>query len=207
MPQCALLAELESLAQGESPSRFRWHCEPRCWFVTEDGLQIKPDAPTDFWQRTHYGHRADNGHFLYCEVDGDFVLMARVAFRPVHQYDQAGVMVRLSAECWLKASVEFEPSGPSRLGAVATSFGYSDWSTQNYSGPPHHIWLRLRREVDDYLVEASNDGEHWDLLRMAHLHGGAGASAACGIYACSPVAQGFVCEFPELSLVAGRLLP
>lgn len=45
-------------------------------------LHVEPDAPTDFWQRTHYGFRVDNGHFLHADVTGDFVLGVRVCFRP-----------------------------------------------------------------------------------------------------------------------------
>ncbi len=193
-----------ALLKQNRPSRFRWHCEPRRWSVSGDRLHIETDGQTDFWQRTHYGHRSDNGHFLFRAAEEDFVLSSCVEFHPVHQYDQAGLMVRLSADCWLKASVEFEPSGPSRLGAVVTNFGYSDWSVQGVSAAQRQIWLRIRRETSDYIVEASDGGEHWELMRLAHLHGPAGAQVTCGVYACSPVAQGFVCEFSDLSLVSGR---
>lgn len=187
------------------PPEFRWHCEPRRWSIEGGRLRIEPDAPTDFWQRTHYGFQADNGHFLYRQADGDFVLTVRVVFHPAHQYDQAGLMVRVSADCWLKSSVEFEPSGPSRLGAVVTNHGYSDWSTQDFPPGVGELWLRVRREMDDYLVEASSDAEQWSQLRLAHLHGGRGMPVACGLYACSPKASGFACQFADFSLAAGRL--
>jgi regulation of enolase protein 1 (concanavalin A-like superfamily) len=50
-----------------------------------------------FWQ-TQYGIQLDHGHFLYCEMSGDFVLKSRVVFHPVHQLDQAGIMVRVSSD-------------------------------------------------------------------------------------------------------------
>jgi regulation of enolase protein 1 (concanavalin A-like superfamily) len=199
------IADLDPFAGPGLPPEFHWHCEPRRWSLRDGRLCIEPDAPTDFWQRTHYGFRADNGHFLYREAGGDFVLTARVLFRPAHQYDQAGVMVRVSADCWLKASVEFEPSGPSRLGAVVTNHGYSDWSAQDFAPGAGEVWLRARREADDYIVEASGDGRRWGQLRMAHLHEGGGVPVACGVYACSPRGEGFTCEFAELSIAAGRL--
>jgi len=201
-----LIADLHGFADHGLPPQFRWHCEPQRWCLADGCLRIEPDAPTDFWQRTHYGSRADNGHFLYRETEGDFVLTVRIVFRPAHQYDQAGVMVRVSADCWLKSSVEFEPSGPSRLGAVVTNHGYSDWSMQEFSPQAGEVWLRVRREGDDYIVDASGDGVRWSQLRMAHLHDGRGISVACGVYACSPQASGFVCEFPELCLAAGPIL-
>ena len=186
-------------------AEFSWHCEPTRWSLDDGKLLLHPDASTDFWQRTHYGFRVDNGHFYHREVSGDFVLSARVGFHPVHQYDQAGIMVRVSADCWLKSSVEFEPSQPSRLGAVVTNDGYSDWSTQNFPKEIAALWLRVRREADDYIVESSLDGERWDQLRIAHLHAGRGLAVACGVYACSPKAAGFACDFTEVSVVPGRV--
>ncbi len=185
----------------------RWHHEPARWSVGPDGpfLRVEPEAATDFWRKTHYGFEADNGHFLYAEVSGDFVLTAHARFRPAHQYDQAGVMVRASPVCWLKASVEYEPDGPGRLGAVVTNHGYSDWSTQAFPHGPGEVWLRVRREGDDYFVDASRDGRAWEQIRLAHLHEGHGAAVACGIYACSPKGAGFVAEFGYLNIDASRL--
>ena len=114
-------------------------------------------------------------------------------------------MVRVSPDCWLKSSVEHEPDGPSRLGAVVTNLGYSDWSTQDFPSGPGEVWLRLRREADDYLVDASADGRAWRQIRLAHLHEGHGAAVACGVYACSPKGEGFLAEFLHLAIDLGRV--
>src|SRR3954468_22527829 len=90
-------------------SQLSWTDEPESWELTPDGLVVAPAAKTDFWQRTHYGFQVDQGPRLLTPVSGDFIMETEVAFEPVHQYDQAGLMVRLSAESWLKTSVEFEP--------------------------------------------------------------------------------------------------
>ena len=198
----------DPFAGPELHPKLRWHCEPARWSLhpAEHALRIEPDAGTDFWRKTHYGFEVDNGHFLHTDVAGDFVLTAQARFRPVHQYDQAGVMVRLSPASWLKSSIEYEVEGPSRLGVVVTSHGYSDWSTQAVPSGPGEVWLRVRREGDDYLVESSRDGQGWEQLRLAHLQEGqAGAAVACGVYACSPKGAGFVAEFRHLSIDTGRL--
>jgi regulation of enolase protein 1 (concanavalin A-like superfamily) len=189
------------------PPQLRWHCEPARWSLSPEAglLRVEPDSPTDFWQRTHYGFQADNGHLLGCEVAGDFVLAARVRFWPAHLYDQAGVMVRVSSSCWLKSSVEAELAGPGRLGAVVTNFGYSDWSTQAFPAGPGDLWLRLRREGDDFTVESSADGQAWDQIRLAHLHEGLGQPMFAGVYACSPKATGFAAEFIDLAIDLGRV--
>lgn len=204
-PMTDSVLSCDAFAAQELISHFRWFNEPQSWSFSEGRLRIEPDAPTDFWQRTHYGLQADNGHFLYRDVEGDFVLSTLVQFHPVYQYDQAGIMVRVSAGCWLKTSVEFEPSGPSQLGVVVTNYGYSDWSTQDFPPGASHIWLRVRREANDFIVDTSSDGERWSQLRIAHLHEGRGIPAACGVYACCPKGGGFTCEFVGLSIAPGRL--
>jgi len=179
----------------------RWQSEPAHWRIGTGGggLSIEPDAGTDFWQRTHYGFEVDNGHFLYLNATGDFTLTTQVHFSPRHQYDQAGLMVRLSPSCWLKTSVEFEPDGPSRLGAVVTNGQYSDWSTQPVGDEVTALWFRIRTERSDCIVESSTDGVAWSQLRIAHLSERAAAPfVQCGLYACSPKAAGFKANFAFL---------
>ena len=80
---------------------------PEKFVLQNDCLTIITDPETDFWQQTHYGFRADNGHFLYLKVAGDFSVTTRVRFHPAHLYDQAGLMVRVGPSCWIKTSVEY----------------------------------------------------------------------------------------------------
>src|SRR5512137_1329844 len=94
-------------------ARLSWYCPPAKWRIRNSCLAIEPDAKTDYWQKTHYGFVPDNGHFLFAEVTGDVIMTTHVRFHPVNQYDQAGLMVRLSSHCWLKTSVEYEPHEPS----------------------------------------------------------------------------------------------
>ena len=183
--------------------RLLWHHPPSRWSIGESGLVVFPDAPTDFWQRTHYGFCADNGHFLGLPVKGDFRITTRVRFHPVHPYDQAGLMVRFSSQCWLKTSVEYEPEGPCRLGAVVTQGGYSDWSTQDYPRARNEVELRVRKKGDDFTVEYSEprspgtagDVAAWTQIRLAHLEGTKGMPLLAGLYACSPKGAGFRAEF------------
>jgi regulation of enolase protein 1 (concanavalin A-like superfamily) len=181
----------------------KWHCEPTHWGIVAGLLTIQPDAATDFWSKTHYGFEADNGHFLYALVGGDFRLSAEVHMTPHSQYDQAGLMVRISKSCWLKTSLEYEPGGRNRLGAVVTNGGYSDWSTQDVPSSLNQFRLRVTRTGNDYLVEASLEGDEWTQLRLAHLHEASdpAAEVACGVYACSPKAEGLRAEFGALVML------
>jgi len=194
----------ESFGGSTPHPALRWHCPPARWSLGDGRLRIEPEAGTDFWQRTHYGFQADNGHALLAALGGDFVLSTRVRFRAAHQYDQAGLMVRISATCWLKTSVEHEPGRAGRLGVVVTNAGYSDWSTQPFTGD--EVALRVRREGADYVVDASADGREWEQIRIARLHEDRTAlEVAAGLYACSPKGAGFVAEFLYLEAAPGRL--
>jgi regulation of enolase protein 1 (concanavalin A-like superfamily) len=200
----------ETFDQPVFDSRLQWFHPPQKWSIqpATSRLVIEPEAKTDYWQKTHYGFEADNGHFLFAEVTGDMILTTCVRFRPAHQYDQAGLMVRISPQCWLKTSVEYEPDGPARLGVVVTNFGYSDWSTQNFGG--NEVWLRIRREGSDYTVEYAEviplgNEPHWIQIRLAHLHDDSGGVVQAGLYACSPVGAGYVAEFDCVQIEKGRL--
>lgn len=193
----------ESFDKPLLDQRLRWHGEPGSWSIdpARRCLRIEPTGGTDFWRKTHYGFEADNGHLLFAEVTGDFVLTTRVSFHPVNQYDQAGLMVRLSPSCWLKTSVEYEPEGASRLGAVVTNDGWSDWSTQDFPADRRTVGLRIGRRGGDYLVEAALDEGDWRQIRLAHLQEDReGASVGAGLYACSPKGSGFVAEFDFLHI-------
>ena len=184
--------------------RLAWHAPPPSWQTGQDGLTLATAAGTDFWQGTHYGFRVDNGHALLAEVDGDFVLTTRVRTRPLHPYDQAGLMVRLGPECWLKPSVEFEPGAPSRLGAVVTHHGWSDWSTQDIPAERgEDVGFRITRRGADYLVEAALADAGWSQLRLARLQGDDGGPVRAGLYACSPKEAGFTATFARLAIATG----
>lgn len=209
IPKMSILLD-ETFGERQIHPNLNWFCEPSQWRLRGEssGLLLHPDAATDFWQRTHYGFQADNGHFLFATVEGDVRAETRVHFRGLHQYDQAGLMLRFNSECWLKASVEFEPDRSNRLGAVVTRHGYSDWSTQDIDASLEDFAFRITRTGGDCLVEASlNDGP-FTRLRMAHLDGGRPDAAGnlprtqVGLYACSPKKAGFHAQFAFLRVEA-----
>lgn len=191
----------ESFDKPELDDRLHWFNPPARWRIDGESsaLVVEPDAQTDFWRKTHYGFEADNGHLLYAAVTDDFVMTTRVRFHPVHRYDQAGLMVRLDENCWLKTSVEYELEEPPKLGVVVTNWGYSDWSIQEFDKRRDEVWLRVARKGNDYFVDASGNGESWAPLRVAHLHA-TGSVARCGIYACSPQGAGFRAKFALLRI-------
>lgn len=184
------------------PEGFHWFNEP-AEVSLGNGLSLRTRPRTDFWQRTHYGFQRDDGHCLLSELEGDFSMETRCRFAPLAQYDQCGLMVRADAMSWIKCSVEYEDAQLSRLGSVVTQHGYSDWATQDIDSAVQAMSWRISRRGDDFLLEVSADALHWRQLRITHWHD-CPARLAVGVYACSPVGEGFECGFEFLSLGPNR---
>jgi len=178
---------------------FAWLNEPSRFLFADGRLTVTTDPQTDFWQRTHYGFRNDNGHALLAPISGDFRLRTHVTFQPRQRYDQCGLLVRIDAENWIKVSTEFETAEISMLGSVVTNFGYSDWATTELDGDPGQAWYQISKNGADFLLQVSFDGRSWQQMRIAHLHAPA-ESLLAGIYACSPLDGRFTCTFDHLSV-------
>lgn len=180
-------------------NKLKWHSEPNTWKISQGQLRISPSEKTDFWQRTHYGFQADNGHLLFAEIEDDFVIETQVHCDFKHQYDQAGLMVRISDQCWIKTSVEYEPDEPNKLGVVVTNHGYSDWSTQDVADGFITYKLQISRTGSDYKVAYFNEtAEAWIQLRLFHLFDDPKVKA--GIYCCCPKGNGFTAHFEYLKI-------
>jgi regulation of enolase protein 1 (concanavalin A-like superfamily) len=126
-------------------------------------------------------------------------VQTHVEFQPRAQYDQCGLMIRADSETWIKASIEYENAGLSRLGSVVTNLGYSDWATQDIPSKQREAWYRISRNGSDFLLEHSFDGASWKQMRIAHLHG-VGEQLGVGLYACSPIGKSFRCRFTLLRI-------
>ena len=183
----------DNFSESRLSDDYFWFNQPDK-FQTGNGLEIWTMPQTDFWQRTHYGFRNDNGHCLFREVTGDFSMTTQVEFRPTAVYDQCGLILRVDENNWIKASTEYIGEASSKLGSVVTNRGYSDWATQDISSSVKTLWYRASRRGPDFLIEASRDGAAWQQLRICHLHE-VGGKLSAGIYACSPLENSFWCRF------------
>lgn len=192
-------------SEEKLPEELQWYAEPAEWETQAGdsgaGLLLTTDSDTDYWQRTHYGFRRDNGHFLCAATAGDITVETTVHYTPAHDFDQAGLMLRYSPDEWIKTSVEMETDGSFHLGAVATRGGYSDWSTQSFPGGGIDLSLRAIRVGDDVTLQwRSGDGQ-WQQLRITHLTPPTDtAPLYAGLYAASPDTGGCRVLFDYLTV-------
>ena len=179
---------------------FFWKNPPAA-STLEGGRVTMTTAPaTDFWQRTHYGFRADSGHCLLTKVTGNFTMTVTAEFDYRTQFDQCGVVVYESEDTWMKGSIERENDTMGRLGSVGTNHGWSDWATADIPAEIRKVSYRLHRRGDDFLLERAFPGEDWAQMRIFHLHG-IGETVSVGVYACSPKESSFTAVFslPEFA--------
>ena len=177
-----------------------WTRPPQNAVVEADRVEIVTEPHTDLWQRTYYHFRNDNAPVLQMETEEEyfsFVVRTQFAFR--RRFDQAGIVMYLDSENWIKASLENEDDKICRLGAVVTNLGYSDWSSTDVDAPVSSMWFRLSRRGDDFCAECSADGIQFHQMRICHMFR-LPKKIRFGIYACSPEDSSFRAVFTDMEL-------
>jgi hypothetical protein len=180
-------------------SVFKWINKPGEYSLEPDRLTIITDPETDFWQRTHYGFRNDNGHAFVKAVENDFTFEVKTEFEAASQYDQCGIILYQQHENWVKCSVEYENRQFARLGSVVTNLGFSDWASTDIPGDVNSMWYRFSRRGTDFCIENSLDGDLYRQMRIFHMHNPIGV-AGIGVYACSPLKSSFKAVFSNFIL-------
>lgn len=184
--------------ESELIHRMKWLNEPASATVSGSSLVVRARPKTDFWRKTFYGYITDNGHFFYLPVAGDFVFEARVDGQYAALYDQAGLMVRIDTQNWVKCGTEFFDN--TRHASVVFTREFSDWSTMNdfvTSGP---VWWRVVRKTDSLEALCSKDGMNFTSVRMGYLV--PSSTADVGIMCAAPEGNGFQCVFDSFKLTS-----
>lgn len=182
-------------------SKFKWTREPESCAIDEGMIEIVTKPHTDLWQRTYYHFRNDNAPVFQMETEERyFSFIVKTDFRESHhRFDQCGIVMYLDSENWLKGSVEYENEEYQHLGSVVTNQGYSDWATTVIDASVKSMWYRFSRREDDYCIECSSDGVHFQQMRICHMEKGDG-KIRFGIYACSPEDSSFKAVFSDMKL-------
>ncbi len=173
-----------------------WLNEPAVWKASPSTLTMTTDKKTDFWRKTHYGFNRDSGHMLGIPATGDFTARVRVQGEFRSLYDQAGLMLRIDADRWIKTGVEFT-DGERFLSTVVTN-GASDWSVSQPFDNLEDFTIRITLREGAARIQASSDGRTWPLLRLAAFP--SGEKYMVGPMACTPERAGLKVQFSEFSL-------
>jgi uncharacterized protein len=161
-----------------------------------DALVVTTRDGGDFWRTTAYGFVHDDGHALLTAFPPGSAIEVEFVAGLEELYDQAGLMVRVDAETWIKAGVELSDGLP-QLGAVVTH-GRSDWSmapVPDWGG--RRVTVRASRAGDAVTVRARCEDEPWRMVRLAPLD--PDATAAAGPFCCSPTRAGLAVRFTRFA--------
>ena len=174
----------------------KWLNEPKAWNLGADGLTVVTDQETDFWRQTYYGFTRHTGHVFGCEANGGFTASLRVRAQYERLYDQAGLMVLVDNENWVKTGIEFADN-EALLGSVLTN-GRSDWATGSFSGDASDFWIRVTVDNSVLRIQASADGRRWPLIRLCPFP--AAERYIVGPMCCTPERAGLKVLFSDFAI-------
>lgn len=177
-------------------NEMQWFNPPAAWNIQDGCLTVTTAPKSDFWRKTHYGFVRDSGHFFYQEVRGDFNVEIRVNGGYKDLYDQAGLMLRVDEENWIKTGIEFFEQRQHASAVVTREF--SDWSVAPLEGQPASLWLRVTRKAEAVEIFYSLDGQNYTLLRVAYLK--PSAVTQVGPMCASPDGSGFQVTFEDFTV-------
>ena len=173
-----------------------WINEPLSHGETGGVLSMSTGKETDWWNNTFYGFKHLSGHLRATPVTGDFSLTVTFSAPYATLYDQAGAMLRVDDDNWLKCGVEFT-DGRKNFSVVVTRDDQSDWSVMPIEGTVGSpVTLRLTRYADALRVEVESDGK-FRLVRLAHLR--MPETIGVGPMCCSPIGEGLPVTFHSVA--------
>ena len=163
--------------------------------ASQDGhdLCVTAVEGSDAWRTTTYGFVHDSEHALIAPFALDSAMEVEFTASFSHQFDQAGIFIRVSSERWVKAGVEFADGRP-QIGAVVTD-GLSDWSlapAPDWAG--QRILMRVSRSGDALTIRAErSDYDDLQLIRVVPF--APELVAFAGPCACAPTRAGLTVRF------------
>jgi regulation of enolase protein 1 (concanavalin A-like superfamily) len=189
-------AEAAPSSQDSLLSRMTWLNEPASAKIAGEQIVVRSRAKTDFWQKTFDGYVADSGHFDHLSVTGDFTFTGCINGKYATQYDQAGLMVRIDGENWMRCGTEFIDG--KRFASVVFTRTYSDGSTLPDLSETEPIWWRVIRKADSIETLCSLKRDSFTSVRMGYFP--PNRPVEVGIMCAAPSGQGFDATFKDLKL-------
>ena len=181
---------------AQTLEKMQWFNEPSQWEIKDKKLTLFATPQSDYWRIAHYGFTVDDAPFLYTTYGGEFEAKVKITGDYRERYDQAGMMIRIDHENYLKTGIEYV-DGKYNLSAVVTHHT-SDWSVITLDRAVPFIWIKAVRRLDAVEIYYSYDDQTYTLMRIAWLQDN--TPVQVGLMAASPDGQGFQASFEHFQV-------
>lgn len=189
-----LAASLPGAAQ--SLDKMQWFNEPEQWEIKNNSFVMDVTPHTDYWRISHYGFTVDDAPFLYTLRGGEFEAKVKISGSYKTRFDQAGLMIRIDHENYIKAGIEFV-DGKYNLSTVVTHHT-SDWSIIPLDKPVEYVWIKAVRRLDAVEIFYSFDDKNYTMMRNAWLQDN--HPVMVGLMGACPDGDGFKATFEDFSI-------
>lgn len=176
---------------AQTLEKMNWFNEPDGWQIDGGVLTMDVTPNSDYWRISHYGFTVDDAPFYYAEYGGEFEAKVKISGDYKVRFDQAGMMIRLDHENYIKTGIEFV-DGKYNLSTVVTH-KTSDWSVIALDRPVDFIWIKAVRRLDAVEIFYSFDDKEYRMMRNAWVE--ANHPVKIGMFAACPDGNGFKARF------------
>lgn len=193
----SLLATITvQMALAQTLEKMQWFNEPETWEIQDKTLSMFVTPQSDYWRISHYGFTVDDAPFYYATYGGEFEAKVKITGDYQKRFDQAGLMLRINAENYIKAGIEFV-DGKFNLSTVVTH-KTSDWSVISLERPVPYIWIKAVRRLDAVEIFYSFDDKTYTMMRNAWLQDH--TPVKVGLMAACPDGTGFNVKFEHFKV-------
>jgi len=187
---------MTTLASAQTLDRMQWFNEPESWEVNDNVLTMNVTPQSDYWRISHYGFTVDDAPFLYTLRGGEFEVKVKISGDYIARFDQAGLMLRIDKENYIKTGIEYV-DGKYNLSAVVTHHT-SDWSVIKLDRPVPFVWIKAVRRLDAVEIFYSFDDKEYTMMRNCWLQDN--TPVMVGMMAACPDGNGFKAKFENFQI-------
>jgi regulation of enolase protein 1 (concanavalin A-like superfamily) len=179
--------------KSQTLEKMLWFNEPEQWEIKNNSLSMFVTPQSDYWRISHYGFTVDDAPFYYATYGGEFEAKVKITGAYKARFDQAGLMIRIDEENYIKAGIEYV-DGKYNLSTVVTH-KTSDWSVISLDKPIPYIWIKAVRRLDAIEIFYSFDDQTYVMMRNAWMQDN--TPVQIGMMAACPDGDGFNVSFEQ----------
>lgn len=187
---------LSMTLSAQTLDKMQWFNEPEQWSIKNNALTMQVTPQSDYWRISHYGFTVDDAPFIYTTRGGEFEVKVKISGNYKVRFDQAGLMLRIDKENYIKAGIEFV-DGKYNLSCVVTHHT-SDWSVIELDKPVEAVWIKAVRRLDAVEIFYSFDDVNYTMMRNCWLADN--SPVMVGMMAACPDGNGFEARFEHFTI-------